>query len=56
MSIAQRHRETFRDKHKKYYAVNREKINKNRTQRYGRMGGFAKVDNGFGYEKWLQGG
>ncbi len=20
------------------------------------MGGFAKVDNGFGYEKWLQGG
>jgi hypothetical protein len=21
-----------------------------------RMGGFAKVDNRFGYEKWLQGG
>ena len=24
--------------------------------RTGRMGGFAKVDNRFGYEKWLQGG
>jgi hypothetical protein len=24
--------------------------------RNGRMGGFAKVDNRFGYEKWLQGG
>jgi len=24
--------------------------------RNGWMGGFAKVDNGFGYEKWLQGG
>ena len=23
---------------------------------FGRMGGFAKVDNRFGYEKWLQGG
>ena len=22
----------------------------------GGMGGFAKVDNRFGYEKWLQGG
>jgi hypothetical protein len=22
----------------------------------GGMGGFVKVDNGFGYEKWLQGG
>ena len=27
-----------------------------RCVRYGRIGGFAKVDNRFGHEKWIQGG